>query len=157
MGEEFLEDTYRNAMHVGETADSMRLRDVIEAAEVLRAEDGVDPERIVVVGRGPAGVMGLYAGVLGAAVEQVILITPPTSHVQGPYFLNVLRYTDLPEAAALFAPRRINFTPTCRVSSKRSGTFMRYTPSRSRDGDNEPAGSAAAPVGPPLCVRLVSG
>jgi hypothetical protein len=29
------------------------------------------------------------------------------THAEGPIFLNVLRYTDLPEAAALFAPRRL--------------------------------------------------
>jgi hypothetical protein len=29
--------------------------------------------------------------------------------VEGPNFLNVLRYTDLPEAAAALAPRRLSF------------------------------------------------
>ena len=42
-------------------------------------------------------------------MHQVLKHSPPASHTDGPYFLNVLRYTDLPEAAALLAPRRLNF------------------------------------------------
>jgi hypothetical protein len=53
--------------------------------------------------------LALYAGVLDEQVAQVILIDPPSSHVDGPTFLNVLRYTDLPEAAALMAPGRLTF------------------------------------------------
>jgi hypothetical protein len=42
-------------------------------------------------------------------VAQVMMIDGPESHVARPVFLNVLRYTDLPEAAALIAPRRLTF------------------------------------------------
>ena len=105
----FWTDTMRNAMHVGHTVDSMRLWDVICAAQALAAQDGVVPERIMTVGRGVSGILGLYAAILGAPIEQVTLIDPPSSHVEGPYFLNVLRHMDLPEAAALLAPRRLNF------------------------------------------------
>jgi dienelactone hydrolase len=105
----FWKATLRNAMHVGRTVDSMRLDDVRKAVEQLRAEPGVDPERILLLGKGVAGVLGLYAAVLDPRVAQVMLIDPPESHAQGPIFLNVLRYTDLPEAAALLAPRRLNF------------------------------------------------
>ena len=37
------------------------------------------------------------------------MIDAPSSHTQGPIFLNILRHTDLPDAAALLAPRRLNF------------------------------------------------
>jgi len=36
-------------------------------------------------------------------------LDPPATHVQGPILLNVLRYTDPPEAAALLAPRPLKF------------------------------------------------
>ena len=42
-------------------------------------------------------------------VNRVKLLDPSSSHVQGPLFLNLLRYADLPEAAALLAPRRLHF------------------------------------------------
>ena len=42
----------------------------------------------------------------------MILDDPPSSHWQGPALLNILRLTDLPEAAGLMAPREIvSLTP----------------------------------------------
>jgi cephalosporin-C deacetylase-like acetyl esterase len=105
----FWKDTLRNSMHVGHTVDSMRLWDVLRAIEVLRREPHVDPDRITVMGRGVAAGLALYAAILDPKVHQVLLLYPPSSHVDGPWFLNVLRYTDLPEVAALMAPRRLNF------------------------------------------------
>jgi cephalosporin-C deacetylase-like acetyl esterase len=102
----FWKSTLRNAMHVGRTVDSMRLWDVIRALQVLK-EKTASP--IVVAGIGSAGILGLYAAVLDEDIEQVILIKAPTSHRDGPVFLNVLRYTDLPEVAAMLAPRRLTF------------------------------------------------
>ena len=87
----------------------MRVWDVMRAFEVLRGEEGVDPDRVLLVGRGTAGALGLYAAILDSRIHQVMMIDAPSSHVQGPVFLNVLRYTDLSEAAALLAPRRLNF------------------------------------------------
>ncbi|MEZ5354929.1 MAG: hypothetical protein R2762_20020, partial [Bryobacteraceae bacterium] len=105
----FWKDTLRNAMHTGLTVDMMRLWDVQRGIEALRAESQVDPARIMVMGSGVSGALALYAAILDPAVAQVTLIDPPESHLHGPVFLNVMRHTDLPEAAALLAPRRLNF------------------------------------------------
>ncbi|MBI3279915.1 MAG: acetylxylan esterase [Acidobacteria bacterium] len=105
----FWKATLRNAMHVGQTVDSMRLKDVLAAAAALRAQPGVDPARLLVLGKGVAGAIGLYAAILDAGIAQVMLIDPPASHREGPVFLDIMRHTDLPEAAALLAPRRLNF------------------------------------------------
>jgi cephalosporin-C deacetylase-like acetyl esterase len=105
----FWKDTLRNSMHAGRTIDSMRLYDVMRAVGFLRAQPGVDGDRIMVMGRGVSGAIGLYAAILDTKIQQVMLMDPPASHVEGPLFLNVLRYTDLPEAAALLAPRRLHF------------------------------------------------
>lgn len=51
----------------------------------------------------------MYAAILEPDVLQVILMDAPESHRQGPLFLNIMRHTDLPEAAALLAPRRLLF------------------------------------------------
>jgi dienelactone hydrolase len=105
----FWKTVLRNAMHVGHTVDSLRLWDVLAAVQALRAQPGVDASRITVMGGGVSGILGLYAALLDPAIHQVVLRQPPSSHVEGPVFLNVLRYLDLPEAAALLAPRRLNF------------------------------------------------
>jgi cephalosporin-C deacetylase-like acetyl esterase len=105
----FWKDTLRNAMHVGQTVDSIRLAHVIAAVAKAREQAGVDPARIMVAGRGISGALGLYAAILDPKIQQVMLLDPPSSHVEGPIFLNILRHTDLPEAAALIAPRRLLF------------------------------------------------
>lgn len=109
----FSRDTDRNflrdAMLIGETLDSLRLRDVRAALQMLKEIPEVDPARITVAGRGVSGILGLYASILDPTILQVLLFAPPQSHREGPVFLNILRHTDLPEAAALLAPRRLLF------------------------------------------------
>ncbi len=105
----FVRDALRNAMHVGETPDSLRLRDVRRALRHIAGVPEADAARITIAGRGSAGILGLYAAILEPQVEQVILMDAPVSHREGPLFLNILRHTDLPEAAALLAPRRLLF------------------------------------------------
>ena len=105
----FSKDTLRNAMHTGRTIDSMRLTDVLSAIGVLRQQPNIDSKKIMILGRGVSGAIGLYAALLDPSIAQVTLLDPPTSHVDGPIFLNVMRHTDFTEAAALLAPRRLNF------------------------------------------------
>ena len=107
--ESFQRVVRRNAMHVGRTLDSLRLEDVLQAVDLLRREARVDTSRITIAGKGVSGVLGLYAALLDPEIFQVVLLNPPSSHVEGPVFLNILRYLDIPEAAALLAPRALSF------------------------------------------------
>ncbi|MBI1355847.1 MAG: hypothetical protein GC160_16020 [Acidobacteria bacterium] len=100
-------DMLRNSMHLGRSVDSMRLWDVLRAVEVVR--ERAPGAEVAVAGDGASGALGLYAGVLDEGIAQAILLNAPTTHFQGPLFLDVLRYTDLPEAAGLMAPRRVTF------------------------------------------------
>ncbi len=102
-------ETLRSAMVIGETVDSMRLADVLVGLEVLMRQRGVDPRRVIVIGRGVSGALAMYAAILDERISEVVVTDPPATHAQAPIFLNVLRYTDLPEAAALLAPRRLSF------------------------------------------------
>jgi dienelactone hydrolase len=110
----FWKDTLRNGMYVGRTVDSMRLWDVLRAVEVLAkqvkllAKQTQNPP-VATLGIGDAGILGLYAALLDHRIGEVMLIDPPTTHQDGPIFLDVLRHTDLPEVAGLLAPRRLTF------------------------------------------------
>ncbi len=117
----FWKDTLRNARHLGRTVDSMRLWDVLRAAAALREQAGAKPERTTVFGRGVSGALGLYAALLDRSIDQVMLLDPPGSHREGPIFLNVLRHTDLPEAATQLAPRPLVFYGRIPEAFRKSG------------------------------------
>lgn len=103
----FTKDTLRNAMHTGRTIDSIRIWDVMRGAEALRLQSGAAD--VVTLGSGASGIWGLYAALFDERISQVMLVGAPSSHREGPVLLNVLRHTDLPEVAALLAPRRLTF------------------------------------------------
>ncbi|MBI3684719.1 MAG: acetylxylan esterase [Acidobacteria bacterium] len=102
-------DLIRNAMHVGLSPDTMRVGDVLRAIAQLASDPRIDPARITVAGRGADAGVVLYAAILEPRIAGVVMIQPAETHWSGPMFLNVLRYTDLPEAAGLLAPRRLQF------------------------------------------------
>jgi len=97
--DDLLHHMKREAMVVGTTLESMQVYEVLRSLELLRTLPRVNPSRITILGKGEDGVNGLYAALLDGQTERVILHSPPASHVQGPHYLNVLRYTDIAETA----------------------------------------------------------
>ena len=97
----------RTAALLGSTLESMQIYDILRAVEYLNTGEALNPSSISVFGRGPMGALGIYAALLDTRITRVIVADPPASHWQGPALLNVLRITDLPEAAAMVAPREI--------------------------------------------------
>jgi cephalosporin-C deacetylase-like acetyl esterase len=91
----------RQAMVMGTTLESMQVYEIMRSLELLRTLPEVDANRITVTGKHDAGINGLYAAILDSNVEQVIIGSAPPSHKQGPHYLGVLRYTDIPETIAL--------------------------------------------------------
>lgn len=91
----------RQAMVAGTTLESMEVYEALRALEFLRSLPAVDPAKITIVGKGESGINGLYAALLDGKVARVALSSPPASHRQGPHYLGILRYTDIPEVLAL--------------------------------------------------------
>ena len=88
----------RSLVLLGQTVDSGRVRDV---AAALNAHKG----KVRLVGNGQAGIIAAYAALFGSGlVEEVVIADPPTSHRDGPHFLNVMRVLDIPDALGLLAP-----------------------------------------------------
>jgi cephalosporin-C deacetylase-like acetyl esterase len=84
---------------LGQTVDEGRVYDTLATLK----KDG--SQRWRVVGRGQAGIVAAYAALLDPSVDEVVIVDPPASHRDGPYFLGVLRVLDIPEALGLLAPR----------------------------------------------------
>ena len=91
----------RQAMVMGTTLESMQVYEALRSLQFLRSLPEVDPARVTVAGRGEAGINGMYAALLDGRVERVVLGSPTASHRQGPVYLGVLKYTDIPEVIAL--------------------------------------------------------
>jgi cephalosporin-C deacetylase-like acetyl esterase len=103
--DDLLHHMKRTAMVAGTTLESMQVYEILRALELLRSLPTVDAAHITIAGRGEDGVNGMYAALLDGGVERVVLHSPPASHAQGPHYLGVLRYTDIPETAALVAEK----------------------------------------------------
>jgi len=84
---------------LGQTVDSGRVLDIAMPLSLSKEE-----LRLRVVGRGRAGVLAAYAALFVPGVNEVVILDPPSSHRDGPHFLNVDRVLDLPTALGLLAP-----------------------------------------------------
>ncbi|MFH1069773.1 MAG: CocE/NonD family hydrolase [Candidatus Glassbacteria bacterium] len=95
----------REAMVTGTTFDGMRVYEILRSLELIRSQTGGAKSGIIVYGRGAMGINGLYAALLDGNVERVLLESPTSSHRNGPYYLDVLRYTDIPEIICLLSDK----------------------------------------------------
>ena len=95
----------RQAMIAGTTLESMQVYEILRSLELLRTMPEVDPAHITIAGKFETGVNGLYAAVLDQRVDRVILGSPPGSHRQGPHYLGILRYTDIPDVIRLMGQK----------------------------------------------------
>jgi hypothetical protein len=102
---------------LGRTADTGRVWDVAATVRLLDKE--VEGKRAwQAIGRGQAGIITAYAALFEPDIFEVVIVDPPTSHRDGPIFLNVLRVLDIPEALGLLAPRPLTIYSSERAFDK---------------------------------------
>jgi dienelactone hydrolase len=89
---------------IGRTVDEGRVWDIAATLRDLH-ESAEGKPTFRVVGRGRSGVLAAYAALFEPSVEEVVVVDPPASHRDGPYFLGVLRVLDVPDALGLLAPK----------------------------------------------------
>ncbi len=92
---------------IGETLDSQRVWDVRRALACLRSEGDLKDVPLWLQGKDDMAGIVLYAALFEPDVVRLDLWHPSPSHQQGPYFLNVRRVLDMPQAVALALPRKI--------------------------------------------------
>jgi hypothetical protein len=93
----------RSHLLVGKSIDEGRVWDIVSAVRQFSEEDK-KPKAWRVAGEGKNGILAAYAALFEPAIKEVVVIDPPKSHKEGPYFLNVMRVLDIPEALGLLAP-----------------------------------------------------
>jgi dienelactone hydrolase len=94
----------RRHMLLGETADSARVSEIAQAIQAIRASPELGKLPIRLEAEGDMAVNALYAS-LFAPVDELVLTKLPLSHAQGPDYLNVLRFLDIPQAVAMASER----------------------------------------------------
>lgn len=100
----------RSAALVGRSTASLQVWDVLRGLGWVRALPRVAARSSVTLfGRGAAGAVALHVAILDTGVSHVVVDDPPTSYRAAGALLTVLRDTDVPEVAALLAPRPLTF------------------------------------------------
>lgn len=88
---------------LGQTLDGMQVWDARRAAQALRSVPELKGVPLWLQGERQMAGIALYAGLFEPDVARLDLWSLPHSHRDGPYFLNVLRFMDVPQAVALAA------------------------------------------------------
>jgi hypothetical protein len=113
----------RRFVLIGQTLDGQRVWDVRRALAALREVPELQGVPRSLHGTGDMAGIALYAGLFEPDVKRFDLVDLPASQRQGPIFLNVRRYLDLPEAVALAFPAEIRIT----VKDRAATTALRWT------------------------------
>ncbi len=95
----------RRFMLLGQTLDGMRVWDVRRAVQALNHIAAIEGLPVMLTARGNMAGIALYASLFEPSVERLDLSELPSTHRDGPTFLNVLRYLDMPQAVAVAAER----------------------------------------------------
>jgi dienelactone hydrolase len=95
----------RRFMLLGQTLESMRVWDVRRAIQALRTVDLMKDVPVRLQGKRQIAGIVLYASLFEPDIVRLDLWHLSPSHRDGPTFLNVLRYLDVPQAVAMAAER----------------------------------------------------
>ena len=95
----------RTAVWSGRTIAAMQMWDIQRATEWVTEKFDMKDRGATLYAKGEMAVPALYATVLSPSVQRLLVRDLPSSHRKAPPLLNVLRFTDIPEVAAMIAPR----------------------------------------------------
>jgi len=87
-------------MLLGQTLEAMQAWDTRQALKALRTIPGFEQPQTWLQAGGTSAGIALYASLYEKNLHRLDLHNLPTSHKEGPHFLRILQFTDLPEAAA---------------------------------------------------------
>ncbi|MCG8599577.1 MAG: acetylxylan esterase [Verrucomicrobiales bacterium] len=86
---------------LGQTIDAMRVWDIRRCIQAWRELEGTDKPQLWVQASGSMAGNALYASLFEKDIHTLDLHDMPASHREGPVYLNVLRFTDIPQVAAI--------------------------------------------------------
>ncbi len=96
----------RRALLIGDTLAGMQVLDLVRVISTLKEASERDAE-ITISASGDLAGVAVYASIFGGRPVTLDLTALPSSHLQGPILINVLRGMDLPEAVAISAETNV--------------------------------------------------
>lgn len=90
---------------LGQTLEGQQVYDVRRAVQALRTLPEAEKAPLWLQAHGPMAGVALYASLFEPHIARLDLHALPASHREGPYFMNVQRVLDMPQAVALAAER----------------------------------------------------
>ena len=90
---------------LGQTVDSMRTWDIRRGVQAVKQIAGLEKKPLWIQAQREMAANALYASLFEDGISRLDLHDLPTTHRQGPAYLNVLKYLDLPQAAAMAAEK----------------------------------------------------
>jgi dienelactone hydrolase len=85
----------RRFMALGQTLDGMRVWDIRRAVQMIHFVRDDDVAKVEIRAEGQMGVNALYASLFETSVRHLDLSDLPKSHLEGPDYLGVMRFTDI--------------------------------------------------------------
>jgi dienelactone hydrolase len=86
---------------LGQSLDGMRVWDVRRAAQTLKSIDGFAGVPVWLQSHRQMAGVALYASLFEPEIARLDLHNLPTSHRDGPFFLNATRFLDMPQTVAM--------------------------------------------------------
>lgn len=96
----------RRYMLLGQTLDSMRVYDIRHAVQFLQEHPATKGKKLSGQASGFMAVNLLYASLFEPGLTSLRLDQLPRTHMEGPDYLNVLRFLDIPQALAMAAAEK---------------------------------------------------
>ena len=87
----------RRFMALGQTLDGMRAWDIRRAIQMIHFVRDADVAKVELAASGQMGVNALYASLFEPSVRRVELNNLSKSHIEGPDYLGILRFADIPQ------------------------------------------------------------
>ncbi|MEZ4828772.1 MAG: prolyl oligopeptidase family serine peptidase [Bacteroidia bacterium] len=88
---------------LGQTLESMQTMDLIQGLNVIA---DIEPGNTEIHAYGAAGVQMIYASLFANSLQPIHIYEPPASHREGPCYLNVMKYMDIPAAILMAADKQ---------------------------------------------------
>jgi hypothetical protein len=92
-------------MLLGQTLDGMRVWDIRCGAQALKSLPEFRKSRLVLRAQGSMGVNAAYAALFEDQVSGLQLSAMPSSHLEAPDYLGILRFADIPDVLAALGDR----------------------------------------------------